>query len=144
MPTGAGMEEQVAYSSLSQDLPHALFQQAHSGIQAQGYDSFVYFFLAAAAVAAVAAVAAAAAVCDHAAVTGGRLAPAATGAGASLPVDAPPSLAICIPLREHVSNSRHGMEYMVHMFLSIPLKMHISGCCCFVVFYLFIYFIVKM
>jgi len=94
-----------------------LFQQAHSGILAQGYDSFVYSFLAAAAAAAVAAAAAAG---DRAAATGGRLAPAATGAGVAPPAGVPPSLAICIPLRERVSNSRHDIDCMVDVFLSIP------------------------
>lgn len=99
-----------------------LFQQAHSGILAQGYDSFVYFSLAAAAAAAVA--------CDRAAVTGGRLAPAATGAGVAPPVGVPPSPAICIPLREWARNSRHDTDCMLDVSLPIPLKMHLSGCCC--------------
>lgn len=104
-----------------------LFQQAHSGILAQGYDSFAYFFLAAAAVAAVAVAAAAA--CGRAAATGGRLAPAAAAAGVALPAGAPPSLAICIPLRERGRNSRHDTDCKVDVSLPIPLKMHLSGCC---------------
>lgn len=96
-----------------QKLPHVLFQQVHDEIQAQGYDSSVQSFLAAAA--------AAAAACDHVAVTGGRLAPVATDAGASLLVDAPPSRAIYIPLRKRVNSSRCDTELTERISLSIPL-----------------------
>lgn len=85
-------------NNLRQNLPPVAFQQAHNGVQALGYDSFVYSFLAAGA----AAVAAVGASCDHAEVTKDMPVPVAIDVEASLLVGVPPSLSICIPLREQV------------------------------------------